>query len=147
MRHLVELSFGGGVEARVVVAVDGAPPRRHAVDQLPAVLQFDADAFGSSHRIGGQGSGGRGIGVPQVVFVPFQQGRPFRGGMCLCHDGLVFEFGVFPSGRLDKNTEYLRKVFQSGYGYGGRETGRARRDDVGRLAGAAAPVVVSGESN
>ena len=65
--------------------------------------------------------------------------------MFLCHDGLVFEFGVFPPGRLDKNTEYLRKVFQSGYGCGGRKTGRVKRDDVGRLTGAAALVVVSGE--
>ena len=42
--HAPELVSTAAVQLRVVVAVDRAPPGRHAVDQLAAVLEPDADA-------------------------------------------------------------------------------------------------------
>ena len=59
-------SFYGRVEHRVVVAVDGAPPGGHAVDELAPVHQFQAHPFGGRHRPQGLAGVGRGIGMPEM---------------------------------------------------------------------------------
>ena len=51
MRHLSELRIDGSVKRGMVIAVDRAPPRRHAIDQFAAVLQGEAHAMGAGHRI------------------------------------------------------------------------------------------------
>ena len=42
MRHPPGLTLGRGHQTRMIVTVDGRPPRGHAVHQLPAVVQHDA---------------------------------------------------------------------------------------------------------
>ena len=46
MRHHRELPLDRGTDVRVVVAMAGRPPRRHAVDQLGPVVEHDAAALG-----------------------------------------------------------------------------------------------------
>ena len=37
MRHVAQLRFDGGIQYRVIVSMDSAPPGRHTVDQFPAI--------------------------------------------------------------------------------------------------------------
>ena len=80
--HLLQLGLCGGVEAGVVVAVQGSPPGRHAVDELPAVGQFDDTAVCGANRINRQGIGHGGVGVPNVSAVDGEQ-------LFGCHKGCV----------------------------------------------------------
>jgi hypothetical protein len=64
--HPVELVPDGLVEDRVVIAVDGAPPGRHAIDEDPAIHEFDAAAVGGAHRIDRVLIQGRGVGMPDM---------------------------------------------------------------------------------
>ena len=70
MAHLFYLLCDGAVDRRVIVAVDNAPPRRHAVDQFGAVGKPDAASVSRFGFISRQRIGGRCIGVPQVLPVP-----------------------------------------------------------------------------
>jgi hypothetical protein len=58
MGHAARLLQQGGIQDRVVIAVDGAPPGGHAVDQGAAVSQLQADAMGGHHLGDRQGVGG-----------------------------------------------------------------------------------------
>ena len=51
VRHLVNLRFHRRVQARVIVAMNGRPPGRHAVNQLPAVGEGQLTAVGGHDRI------------------------------------------------------------------------------------------------
>ena len=55
VRKRPQLTLDGGVEHRVVVAVDHAPPRRHSVDQFTPVLEVDPHPIGGRDPIGGEG--------------------------------------------------------------------------------------------
>ena len=73
VRHASSCSAQRGVERGVAVAVDGAPPRRHAVDQLASVGQTQAYPLGGQHRQGGCGGGQRRVGVPHALTVEREQ--------------------------------------------------------------------------
>ena len=55
--HAVDLRLGGSVDT-VVVSVNHAPPRRHAVDELTAVGQSDDAAVGALHLVSGERNNG-----------------------------------------------------------------------------------------
>jgi len=46
----MELLLDGSVNGWVVVAMNARPPRRHAVNESGAVLQFKPDTLGSGDR-------------------------------------------------------------------------------------------------
>ena len=50
MRHFCKLAFDCLPDMRLVVAMAGGPPARHAVDQFAAVCQHDARALRSHDR-------------------------------------------------------------------------------------------------
>ena len=64
---LPELLARGAVERRVAVAVDRAPPRGHAVDQLAAVGQAQAHALRGDDRQRGQRCRQRAVWVPDAL--------------------------------------------------------------------------------
>ena len=76
MRHAAKLLLQRRVEARVGVAVDRAPPRGHAVDQLAPVGELQAYAAGGGNRQRGQRRGQRAIGVPHALAVEREQCVP-----------------------------------------------------------------------
>src|ERR1700683_3944608 len=47
MRHSLQLAAHGRANVRVIVAVAGAPPRGDAVDEFPAVAEYDARSEGA----------------------------------------------------------------------------------------------------
>lgn len=69
MGHVLGLFLQGLIQDRMVIAVDGAPPGRHAVYQLAAIGQTDAHTLGRNHRVHRQRPGQGGVGVPEVVAV------------------------------------------------------------------------------
>ena len=69
VRHRVDLRLGRRVEDGMVVAVDGAPPRRHAVHELAAVLQLDRRALRAPDGVDRQRIGRRRVGMPEVTSV------------------------------------------------------------------------------
>jgi hypothetical protein len=73
MGHAVELVADGLIENRVIVAVDGAPPGRHAIDENPAIHEFNVAAVGGAHRMDGIPFDGRGVGMPGMGLVDGQQ--------------------------------------------------------------------------
>ena len=66
MRHVLELAGYRRIQHRVIVAMDGAPPRRHAVDQFATVGQTDAHAVCRPHRVDRQVGTQRAVGVPDM---------------------------------------------------------------------------------
>ena len=73
MGHGRQLVPEGLIEDRVVVTVNGAPPRGHAIDEFPPVHELKAAAPGGAHRIDRVPVQGRGIGMPGVGLVDGQQ--------------------------------------------------------------------------
>ena len=77
-----------GVQHRMAVAVDRAPPRTHRVDRLEAlpagVLKLQADAVGSQHRVGRRSVQG-GVRMPHQPAVAGDERsrRPGHGGHAL----------------------------------------------------------------
>jgi len=67
VRHGIDLCFQRCVYLRMVVAVDGAPPGRHTVDQLAAVGKLQAHATGRHHRVHRQLRIHRAVGMPDMV--------------------------------------------------------------------------------
>ena len=67
--HGVELLKHGLIQDRVVVAMDGAPPGGHAVDQLASVHQVQPAPLGGTYRIDRVTVQGRGVGVPGMGLV------------------------------------------------------------------------------
>ncbi len=76
VRHPPELLSDGGVERGVAVAVDRAPPRGHAVDQLAAVRQLQAHALRRDDRQRRLRAGQRAVGMPDVLAVEREQCVP-----------------------------------------------------------------------
>ena len=64
MRHLAQLFLCRPVQCRVVVPVDGTPPRRHSLYERFSAFQGDGGAFGMLHLVHRQRVGCGGIGVP-----------------------------------------------------------------------------------
>ena len=71
--HPVELGPQRGVERGVAVAVDRAPPRGHAVDELAPVGQAQAHARGRGDGERRLRRGHRPVGVPDVLAVGRQE--------------------------------------------------------------------------
>jgi hypothetical protein len=82
--HLVDLRPQGVVEVGVAVAVDGAPPGRHRVDDLPAVGQPEAYPLRAGDQLRHQRIGHRRVRVPQVLAVEVEQ---LRRGYVVLADG------------------------------------------------------------
>ena len=55
--HVLQLAADGGIEARVIVAMQRAPPRGHAINQVFACRQFYGHALGAFDMESGQGLG------------------------------------------------------------------------------------------
>jgi hypothetical protein len=53
VRHAPQLPAHGRIEHGVAIAVDGGPPRRHAVDQLDAVDRLAAVGQAQTHTLCG----------------------------------------------------------------------------------------------
>lgn len=51
--HPTELQLGCGIEPWVIVAMDGSPPRAHAIDKFAPVFQIDAHALGAADGVNG----------------------------------------------------------------------------------------------
>ena len=64
------------IELRVAVAVDRAPPRGHAVDQLAPIAETQARAARALHRQRVQGGRQRAIGMPNALAVEREQCLP-----------------------------------------------------------------------
>ncbi|VTR69274.1 hypothetical protein DESC_740013 [Desulfosarcina cetonica] len=64
--HVFHLVFYGRVQPGMVVPVDGAPPGGHAIDEITTVRQPYAYPLGRRHRIDGQRTFQRRIGMPHV---------------------------------------------------------------------------------
>jgi hypothetical protein len=73
MGHRVELRAKGVVQNGMVVSVNGGPPRRHAVYQLAAVGESQANAARGFHELHRQRLGDRAVGMPNVPAVLFEQ--------------------------------------------------------------------------
>jgi hypothetical protein len=73
VREVVRLRGERSVEHRVVVAVDGGPPRRHPVDEPGAVGQPQAYPVGAGHQSDRRRVGHRRVGVPEVLAVEREQ--------------------------------------------------------------------------
>ncbi len=71
--HPAELVGDRGVDLRHPVAVDGRPPRRHAVEDLTPVGQRQVDPVGALHHVGGHGGRDSGVGMPDVSAVELGQ--------------------------------------------------------------------------
>ncbi len=79
VRHPLQLRAGGGVERRMTVAVNRAPPRRHPVDQLAAVGERDSNAARGrdQQRLGDPGH--RPVRMPHVGAIECQQSSVSSG--------------------------------------------------------------------
>ena len=82
VRHSLELLLGRFVQLRMVVAVNGRPPRRHAVDQLSSVGELDAYAFGPDRMEYSERVAHRRVRVPQML--PVVGKNLFCLPFCLC---------------------------------------------------------------
>ena len=69
MGHVAELALQCLVQRFVVVAVNGAPPGRHAVDQFAPVRQADAHTLCRYHRIDRQPGIDGAVRVPHVFAI------------------------------------------------------------------------------
>ena len=58
--------FAAALEHRVVVAMNGAPPGRHALDKFRTVLQYDPAPVRFPNLISGKWPCGGSIGMPQM---------------------------------------------------------------------------------
>ena len=92
MGHAGELVGDGGVQNGMVVAMDGRPPRGHAVNELPAVREPKAHAARGDDLVHGQGVRRRGIGMPDVLAVKIKDvvGHGFAGEVLHCSEELRF---------------------------------------------------------
>ena len=86
VRHAIQLCARGGVEHRVAVAVDRAPPRRHSVDQLAAVGQGEPHAARARDEQRRGGGRHRAVWMPDVGVVERQQ-RTVTSGVA--HQGSI----------------------------------------------------------
>ena len=75
VRDPLELRAQGGVEVRVAVAVDRAPPRRHAIDQLAAVAESQPHAARGLDQQWLLDAGHRAVRMPDVRAVQGPQLR------------------------------------------------------------------------
>ena len=85
VRHVIELIARRLIQDRMVVAVDGAPPGGHAVDQLAAVHEPDPATRRRAYRIdriaidrGGVGMPGVGPVDPEQLVLVHPRSRPQR---------------------------------------------------------------------
>ncbi len=78
VRHGVELLRYRRVQARVVVAVNHTPPRRHAIDQLAPVGEAQFHAAGGDHGHGSGAGTDRAVGMPDEFAVALLQGVGVR---------------------------------------------------------------------
>ena len=69
MGHVFDLFPEGCIQSRMAIAMDRAPPRRHAINQFAAIRQTDAHPLCRNHRIDRQGTGHGGVGMPEVAAV------------------------------------------------------------------------------
>ena len=76
--HVDKLVFDDSIQNRMIVAMDGAPPGRHAVDELFAVGEAQSNAFGGNNRKHGGFPGHRRVGMPDLRAVYSQQFLPMR---------------------------------------------------------------------
>ena len=67
--HLGGLLLRGLDQDGVGIAVDGAPPTTHALDQAAAVGQDELATLGAVDLVGGLGRDGGGVGMPEMVTV------------------------------------------------------------------------------
>ena len=86
MRHPPGLTLGRGHQTRMIVTVDGRPPRGHAVHQLPAVVQHDAVMVAARGREDRQRIHHGRVRMPEDASVPQRQGIfRARSGSLTCH--------------------------------------------------------------
>ena len=115
VRHPVNLRLSGGVEHGVVVAMHGAPPGGHPFDEHLARFKGDGAAIGPLDLINGEGVGGGGVGVPEVVAVEGGAGQ-FVAGLpdellVLAHLGAEGGQEVAHDGGVDADVERLLHGF------------------------------------
>ncbi len=97
MRQRLQLPVQRGVDVWMVVAMDGAPPGGHAIDQFPAVGESEAYPLCRNDREDRQVRAHGAVGMPDQLVIQFQQllgalhdcRKTWRGGYELC-------CGVFP---------------------------------------------------
>jgi hypothetical protein len=78
VRHSVQLRTHGGVEHRMAVPMDRAPPGSHPIDQLAAVGEREASSLRRHNRERRLGRGHRSVGVPDDPAVYVEQRAPSR---------------------------------------------------------------------
>ena len=76
--HVDKLVFDDSIQNRMIVAMDGAPPGRHAVDEFYSVGEAQPNAFGGNNRENWGFPGHRRVGMPDLRAVCSQQFLPMR---------------------------------------------------------------------
>lgn len=74
MAHGADLAGHGVLERGISVAVDGAPPRGHPVDELRAVREHDAVVMGTRRGVHGKRMERRSVGMPEMLPVKGEHG-------------------------------------------------------------------------
>ena len=76
--HGDKLVFDDSIQNRMIVAMDGAPPGRHAVDEFCSVGEAQPNALGGNNRKNSGFPRHRRVGMPDLRAVCSQQFLPMR---------------------------------------------------------------------